>query len=150
MQINKILVPVDFSCCSQVALKYAVHFGNRLGASNVDVLHVWQPPMYLDPKTKLQQEGGKEATLSEFMHSQAGQAMKDFLAALEQQGEFEVQGRLETGQPHETVLEVAAAEGYDLIVMGTHGDKPTAKLGSIAQKVVRNATCPVLTIRSEQ
>ncbi len=145
MKIERILVPVDFSECSRAALKYAVHFANRLGSSSIDVLHVWQPPLNIDPATRLRQEGGKEATLSEFIHSQAGQKMKEFLAELEQGGEFSVQGRLETGEPQETVLQVA--EGYDLVVMGTQGESSKAKLGSIAQRVVRNAACPVLTIR---
>ena len=147
MKIEKILVPVDFSPCSRAALKYAVHFGNHLGSTAVDVLHVWRPPMYVDPATKLQEPGGKEAMLLDFVQRQAGQAMKEFLAELEEGGQFVVQGRLETGPLPQTILQIAVEGAYNLIVMGTHGVSTDTKLGSVAQKVVRNAACPVLTIR---
>ena len=147
MKFDKILVPVDFSESSRVALKHAIHFGNKLGARGVDVLHVWVPPKFLDPETKLKQEE-KEETLVDFVQSQAGQSMKEFLSEMEDSGQFEVRGRLESGQPDDTILQVAAAEHYDLIIMGTLGKTGSAKLGSIAQRVVRNANCPVLTIRT--
>jgi nucleotide-binding universal stress UspA family protein len=147
MEVQKILVPVDFSECSRVALRYAVHFGNRLGAATIDVLHVWQPPAYLDPGIRLHTPEGREETLAEFVRSKAGQSMKAFLAEVEGGGSFAVHGRLESGEPREAIL-AAAGEGYDLIVMGTRGEATNVKLGSIAQKVVRNASCPVLTIRA--
>ena len=144
VSINKILVPVDFSRCSQVVLEHAIHFGGSLGASAIDVLHVWESPRYLDPEARL---NGKEETLGEFMRSRAGQAMKEFLAKVEGAGSFQVHGRLESGPPHRSILQVAA-EGYDLIIMGTRGETQDIKLGSTAQRVVRHSTCPVLTIRS--
>jgi universal stress protein A len=146
MEVKKILVPVDFSECSRAALRYAVHFGNRLGASAIDVLHVWQPPAYLDPGITVHTPEGREQTLAEFVKSKAGQSMKSFLTEVEGGGSFTCHGRLETGEPREAILEVAL-EGYDLIVMGTRGETTNVKLGSIAQEVVRSAVCPVLTIR---
>jgi universal stress protein A len=55
---------------------------------------------------------------------------------------------LDHGKPYNTILKVAAG-GYDLIVMGTHGRSglPHLLLGSVTEKVVRSASCPVLTIR---
>jgi len=147
VRVNKILVPVDFSDCSRVALRHAVFFANQLGASAVDVLHVWKPPSFLDPGIMLHTPEGREQTLAEFVKSKAGQSMKDFLAEVESGGSYAVLGRLETGEPREAILEVATHEGYDLIVMGTRGETVNTKLGSIAQKIVRNAPCPVLTIR---
>lgn len=149
--INKILVPVDFSDCSRVALDYAVYLANKLGASDIHVLHVLQLPAFSD-EAKIQVEGEREQTLAEFGRSKAGGAMKEFLAEIEQGAEGEqagyaVHGRLESGQPAQTVVELVDAEGYDLVIMGTHGEAEAAKLGSIATKVVRNASCPVLTIR---
>jgi nucleotide-binding universal stress UspA family protein len=49
-----------------------------------------------------------------------------------------------------TILEVAANGGYDLVVMGTHGRTGLSALlmGSVAEKVVRQATCPVMTVRA--
>jgi universal stress protein A len=147
VKIQKILVPVDFSECSRVALAYAVHYGNALGVERIDVLHVWEPPRRLTLDTKVTREG-REATLGEFLQSQAGQSMKDFLAEVEGGGEYRVHGRLESGEPHQTIVDVADHEGFDLIVMGTTGESPSTQLGSNTQRVVRHAACPVLTIRT--
>ena len=150
IKIEKILVPVDFSRCSRAALKHAIHFGKMLGATTIDVLHVWQPPAFLKLDTKLHSEDGKEQTLAEFANSEGGKTMKEFLAEVEEAGDFQVHGRLETGSLPQTVVQVASAEEYDMIVMGTHGETMgNTKLGSTAQKVVRNATCPVLVVPHE-
>ena len=57
--------------------------------------------------------------------------------------------RLEEGSPAERILEVATQEPADLLVVGTHGRAglQRAMLGSIADRLVRQATCPVLTVR---
>ena len=144
--INKILVPVDFSACSRLALEYAIHFGTRLGARAIDVLHVWEPLRHLDPGARLQ---GREETLGEFVQSQAGQAMKELLEHVEGTLSFEVHGRLESGAPHTSILHVAA-EGYDLIVMGTHGRGLMSHLilGSTTERVIRLAPCPVFSMKT--
>jgi len=149
VNINKILVPVDFSSCARAALEYAIYFGNSLQATVIDVLHVWKPPRYFGPEQKVHGPEGKEQSLYDFARSAAGQEMKEFLAEIEQGGSYQVHGRLETGAPYQTILEVAKTGTYDLIIMGAHGAAAAEKLGSIATKVVRNATCPVLTIRAE-
>jgi nucleotide-binding universal stress UspA family protein len=148
VKIDNILVPVDFSACSRAALDYAIHFGNKLDATQVDVLHVWKPPRFIEPDHKFHDQDGKEQSLAEFAKSAAGAKMKEFLATIESGGSYEVHGRLESGVPYQTILEVAQTGAYDLVIMGTHGEAAAQKLGSIATKVVRNATCPVLTIRS--
>lgn len=148
IEIRKVLVPVDFSECSKAALEYAIYFGRGLKFATVDVLHVWKPPAFIDADTKLQTVNGPVRTLIDFAKSEAGKAMQDFLSHLSQEGGFEVRGRLELGEPHQKILEVATSEQYDMIIMGKHGEEPRTKLGSIAQKVVRNARCPVVTIRS--
>ena len=147
--IKKILVPVDFSLCSKAALDHAIHFGRALGVEAIDVMHVWRPPRFIGPETKVRSADGREQTLTEFARGKTGHAMKEFLSALEQAGSFSVRGRLEEGLPHQRILEIASAERYDLIIMGTQGAARTDKLGSIAERVVRNAACPVLTIRQQ-
>ena len=56
---------------------------------------------------------------------------------------------IEAGDPTRTVVEIADQDGYDLIVMGTHGRTGLSHLvlGSVAEQVVRRAKCPVLTVR---
>jgi nucleotide-binding universal stress UspA family protein len=147
VKIEKILVPVDFSECSRVALEHAVHYANAFGVQRIDVLHVWEPPRRLTLETKVTQEG-REETLGEFLQSQAGQSMKEFLTRVEGSGAFKAQGRLESGEPHKTIIEVAESEAFDLIVMGTTGESTSTQLGSNTQRVVRRAPCPVLTIRT--
>jgi universal stress protein A len=148
IEIRKVLVPVDFSECSKAALDYAIYFGKALKISTVDVLHVWKPPSFIDADTKLQTANGPVRTLIDFARSEAGKAMQDFLSYVAQEGGYEVRGRLELGEPYQKILEVAGSEQYDLIIMGTHGEEARARLGSIAEKVVRHARCPVVTIRT--
>jgi hypothetical protein len=59
-------------------------------------------------------------------------------------------GRLEQGDPEQVILGLASRDGYDLIVMGTHGRTGVSHLvrGSVAEHVVRRAQCPVLTIHA--
>lgn len=147
IEIRKVLVPVDFSACSKAALEYAIYFGKAMKFSTVDVLHVWKPPSFIDADAKVQTTNGPVQTLIDFAKSEAGKAMQDFLSHLAQEGGFDVRGRLELGEPYQRIVEVATAEQYDLIIMGKHGEEARAKLGSIAEKVVRNARCPVITIR---
>jgi nucleotide-binding universal stress UspA family protein len=143
--ISRILVPVDFSPCSRAALDYGAFLGARFGAA-IDVLHVWQPPRSIwEP---LYPMDVAQHRLVRFESTDAGQQMKEFLAHLEGQGNLKVRGRLESGDPYETILGVAIDEAYDLIVMGTHGRTGMSHLllGSLAEAVVRRAPCPVLTI----
>ena len=55
------------------------------------------------------------------------------------------------GKPHHAILRIAEQRGSDLIVLGIHGRNPVSRMlfGSTAEPVVRRATCPVLTVRSE-
>jgi nucleotide-binding universal stress UspA family protein len=101
------------------------------------------------PEVTVQLPGEMRQTLADFARSEAGKEMAQFLAELQGQGEVEIRGRLESGDPTEIVLGLAEREGYDLIVMGTHGRTGLSHLflGSVAEKVVRRALCPVLTIR---
>ena len=116
--------------------------------TTVDVLHVWEPPAFVDADVKLQNANGPVKTLIDFAKSEAGKAMQEFLSHLAQDGGFEVRGRLELGEPYQKILELATSEQYDLIIMGSHGEQDRGKMGSIADKVVRNARCPVITIRA--
>jgi nucleotide-binding universal stress UspA family protein len=140
--INRILVPADFSRCSLAALDYAVAMADRLVAE-VDVLHVWEAP------PRLRGDGG---LLDAFVATHAGEEMRRYLARYEGRTRASIHGRLETGDPCDTILDVAEREGYDLIVMGTRGRTGIshALLGSVAEKVIRRAPCPVVTIRTPE
>jgi nucleotide-binding universal stress UspA family protein len=142
--IARILVPVDFSPCSRAALDYAAFLGERFGAA-IDVLHVWATyPVAWDPPSLI---AAGYTPLVDFERSDAGRQMKAFLGHLEHRIRSPVRGRLDRGAPVDRIL-AAAAEGYDLVVMGTHGRTGVAHLlfGSVAEAVVRRAPCPVVTI----
>ncbi|MBK8480859.1 MAG: universal stress protein [Proteobacteria bacterium] len=144
----KILVPTDFSACSRLALDYALFFAEHLG-SQIDLLHVWEPPRYVIPEVTVQLPGEVRQSLASFARAAAGKEMNELLALLAAPDHVQVRGRLESGDPTETVVELAAREGFELVVMGTHGRTGLSHvfLGSVAEKIVRRASCPVLTIR---
>jgi nucleotide-binding universal stress UspA family protein len=148
--IQRILVPVDFSASSRAALEAAAFLAEKLGAS-VDVLHVWEPPGYVGPEVMIHMPGKTGLPLVEFAHTEAGRDMERFLADFGKRG-LRVSGRLETGLAVQTILRVAGDDHYDLIVMGTRGRTGLSHLmlGSVAERVVRRAACPVLTVREPE
>jgi len=147
MKLKRILVPVDFSACSREALRYAAFLASPFDAS-IDVLHVWEPLPYLAPETLIR-VGSTDQTLAQFARTEAARDMEQFLFELSKLGVENARGRLETGHPARTILEVIAKGDYDLVVMGTHGRTGLSRLvvGSVAEKVVRGAVRPVVTVR---
>jgi len=148
--IAHILAPVDFSACSAAALKYAAYLAQRLGAT-LDLLYVKEGEEDLEPKWF----GPRQQDFSEFpeisMYGQ-GHELVELVKDLSRDYQFPVRGRALFGEPARAILKIASAEGHDLIVMGTHGRSGLSHLafGSVAEKVVRDARCPVLTVRIEK
>ena len=147
-EIDRILVPVDFSPCSRAALERAVALADRFGAS-IDVLHVWEPPHYVGPEFLIREPGETGHPLREYALLQAKKEMDEFVSSFAERSRFHL--RFESGKPHDTIVKLAADEGFDAIVMGTHGRTglPHIFVGSVAEKVVRTAPCPVMTIRQQ-
>ena len=135
--LKKVLVPIDFAEASDAALIYARNLAKAFGAE-LHVIHVMENlffrPMANDPLTI---EAGITGRLAE-------QLTDDDRRTL---GAVAVTRK--SDQPAEEIVRYAAAEGIGLIVMGTHGRVKMAHLlmGSVAEKVVRTAPCPVLTVR---
>ncbi|QRK10949.1 universal stress protein [Archangium violaceum] len=143
-KIHRILVPVDFSETSKRALDYAYFFANRFDAK-LDVLHVWRPSEYAGDEMVVLTRSEPELTLSTFLRNHADQQLSAFLKNVPHSKQM-----LEAGEPAHVIAKVAAEGGYDLIVMGTHGRTGLSHMmmGSVAEKVVRLASCPVLTYRT--
>jgi nucleotide-binding universal stress UspA family protein len=136
---RRILIPVDFTAQSRAAVDYAILLAERFGAE-VQLLHIWRPvatPTLWD-----------QLPLDEFVRTNAGQTMKSYLAELEESG-VKALGRLEQGEPAETIVEVAREDDLDLIVMGTHGRTGLSRLlhRHVAERVIRASPCPVITLR---
>jgi nucleotide-binding universal stress UspA family protein len=113
----------------------------------VAILHAYEIPIYGIP------DGAFVATPEMVGRIQAaGQAALDATIAKRQGRGVPLEGHLSEGRPWEVIHETAAKVGADLIVIGTHGRRGLARalLGSVAEKVIRTATLPVLTVHSPQ
>jgi nucleotide-binding universal stress UspA family protein len=144
---RKILVPVDFSEHSERALRTAVMLARSYDA-RLTLLHVYEPIALAVPQGyELLGEAQLQRLFDELQRSLTQQ--KD-LALAEGGPGLPVETQLLHGFAAGEVCSLAEKAGFDLIVMGTHGRRGLshALLGSVAERVVRMAPCPVLTVRA--
>ena len=144
VEIRLILVPVDFSAQSDAAFEYALALAGKLGA-RLDLLHVFQVPAFAFPDAAV---AIPTETLVEVQ--KAAEARLGTLQKRAEQAGVPATTDLFEGAPFVEIVRAARAREVDLIVMGTHGRTGLrhALLGSVAEKVVRKAPCPVLVVRS--
>ncbi len=147
INLKKILVPIDFSGYAKNALKYAIPFARQFSAE-ILLLYVVEPTIYP----------------ADFSFGQVGflniedEMRKRGFEELENLGKAEIQNdvpfrvKVETGKAFSEICRVAEEEKIDLIIIATHGHTGMEHLifGSTAEKVVRKAPCPVLSIRSPE
>jgi universal stress protein A len=138
MNIKKILCPTDFSDASHEALALATSLA-RDNAARLIICHVFQP---------------SEPLRAMASHSYASVPTSAELAEkLEQTRPLDpsvsYEHRMVQGSPSDDIVALAESEDVDLIVMSTHGYTGIKRvmMGSVAEKVVRTAPCPVLTLR---
>jgi universal stress protein A len=150
MAIRKILVPTDFSAPSRAALEYAAELAPALGAS-IDVLHVWELPVFVPP-SMLPDAGVADLSVIDIYRKGAESQLEQFVAEAKEQGVAVRAAFAELGPPSQTIAEFANRREYDLIVIGTHGRTGLAHvvIGSVAERVVRYAHCPVLAVRAKK
>jgi nucleotide-binding universal stress UspA family protein len=151
MDIGTILVPFDFGEPSRHALAWARDLGDRFGAS-LHLLHVvpnpYTPNAFMPLAPDLPGAYALPPGLTDELLKQAEDHLDAVLPTAERQAQ-RVRAFVRSGDPRSQILDHAAREGVDLIVMGTHGRTGAAHLflGSVAERVVRAASCPVLTVR---
>ena len=123
----RILVPTDFSPLSTLALEHAIALASLCCAS-IHLMHV---------------EAAAIADIDDDERRLAGLVSRCHAEAIV------VTSQVCAGQPAAAIVEAAANRAVDLIVLGTHGRHGVAHLilGSVAERVVRTAPCPVLTVR---
>jgi nucleotide-binding universal stress UspA family protein len=146
LTITSILVPSDFSECSDEAVRYGLELACKFDAT-VHLLHVVQ-----DPLTQPWAAEGFAVPLFEAVEQWQRQA-EDRLAAMVPPAQApRVRIASSVAAPFPEILRYAEVHNIDLIVMGSHGRGGVSHLllGSIAEKVVRRAPCPVLTVRHPQ
>lgn len=140
---SRLLVPLDLMEGSRAIVDYAIQIARPFNAS-IEVIHAWEPPQYVGPDLLVAAPGWDPQSLEKT----ALDAARKELEALIGSFKVPITYRLEVGEPAAAILRVAEVGGFDLIVMGTHGRRglPRLLLGSVAQKVITRATCPVLTL----
>ena len=147
-RLKKILVPVDYSDGSRVAMEYALFLAERFDAE-IEVLHVAEIPLGEEEHTVVKPDTGEEEFLSELIMQQAVKAGTEFLAPFVRDATIPIERSLLKGRPGKVIVEAATDRGADLIVMGTHGRSGFERLimGSVTERVLRSAPCPVVVVR---
>ena len=147
--IRRILVPHDFSGAADAALTCAIGLARVLGA-RITLLHAFDDPAEgADDAADMVRE--MEPDLPERIGRAAHQKLEGVAARVRGAG-VEITTKLRCGRPWCEIDSEAAAGPFDLVVMGTHGRTGLthALLGSVAEKIVRTASCPALTVRESR
>jgi universal stress protein A len=148
MRWQTLLVPHDYSPCADRALALAVDLA-RTHQSRIVLVHVTDLPPGLTADAMItDRESGEVVRVDAYASAQAMRELEQRAAPL-RAGGLDVSTRSVLGDLDEGILAAARDAGADLIVMGTHGRTGLAHLflGSIAEKVLRHAPIPVLTVR---
>lgn len=145
IDLHRILVPTDFSKHSQNALAYATAFAEKFNA-DLYLLHVVQDLTLFIPDAMSM--GPPVAPPIEQFTAAAKAALERVIEEHKLQ-QFKVHAEVREGTPFYEIVRFAKESNIDLIIMGTHGHNALVQmlLGSTAEKVVRKAPCPVLTVR---
>jgi len=144
--IKKILCPTDFSENSEHALKYALTLAT-LSQAELRLFHVVEPITY-PQSTQLFEPVLDEVELMMKMEAAFQTQLEDQVSALKDEYP-KITGKLVKGNTFLEIIRVARDDDVDMIVMVTHGRTGLAHvlIGSVAEKVVREAPCPVLTVK---
>ena len=142
-QFNNILVPTDFGPSSDTALELAIDLALRYGAT-LTLVHTYEIPAYA--------YAGMTYTAVDLMTPLMDAARAELAAKVKATSARvpSVKSSLRMGVAWQEILTTAEETHADLIVMGTHGRKGVvhALIGSVAEKVVRMAKPPVLTVHA--
>jgi nucleotide-binding universal stress UspA family protein len=144
--LEQIMVPTDFSKPSEIALHYAKELARNFKAS-LHVVHVLEPMQLMPLASPGGTIPGMYSLRDEWekrVHEQLGKMLNNG-----EREQFRAKLLMLTGSPFVEIIRYARSQSIDLIVMGTHGRGPISHMliGSVAERVVRKAPCPVLTVR---
>lgn len=142
IKLRKILCPVDHSECSYLALKYAISLALK-DESKLYLMHVIDSRLYDTEIYKFSPYKPNEIDKSQ-IHTDLMKSLPEGTTDV-----LEVETIVVRGVPFHEITKAAKEIGADLIVIGTHGRTGLSHvmMGSVAEKVVRKAPCPVLTVR---
>lgn len=143
LEIKRILVPLDFSANSERALEYAREVASRFGAA-LHLLHVCEVPAMMT--------GSMDAyaiAYTDWSQRLGDEAERELAKYEGRISGIPVSTEVLFGNPSRCIITAANTNAADLIVMGTHGHGAVMHvlMGNVAERVVRTAKCPVLTVR---
>jgi nucleotide-binding universal stress UspA family protein len=144
IQVRLILVPVDFSDHAEPILEWAAHLAEEHG-SRLVLVHAYHLPVEFQ-----QLEGAYlPPDFWSNVKAEAEQSLAGLARGLVERG-LQVEQVVREGYPASVIVDEAESRGADLIVIGTHGHSGLKHmlLGSIAERVVQKAPCPVLTVKA--
>lgn len=137
--LNKILAPTDFSDLSAAGVRYACQLAKDTGAE-VIIFNV----VALDESNAVDKRDIErhQTRLDEFVREKAAEAGAN----------LKLRKAVEAGQPFGAIVDCAERENIDLIVMSSHGRSGLSRMliGSVTDKILRGACCPVLVVPSAQ
>jgi len=147
IKLKKILVPTDFSEFSRLALQYALSFCKEYKAEMI-LLHVIEDPFYPSTGASF---GFDMDDFFRKMEKEAEQRLSEMVPP-ELEKEMTVQRLVTRGTPFLEIIRVSREQSIDMIVLATHGRTGLAHvlMGSVTEKTVRKAPCPVLVVRQAQ
>jgi nucleotide-binding universal stress UspA family protein len=140
----RIVVPTDFSACSEQAWALARRLAAASGAELVLAHVLVETPLYSEGAVDMRHVKDVYAAARKW----AKETLERWAEAARAEGP-KARVVLRTGVPHEEIVALATDERADLVVLGTHGRGGLGRtfLGSVADRVIRLAPCPVLSVR---
>jgi nucleotide-binding universal stress UspA family protein len=143
VQIKRILVPTDFSAHARDALQHARSLAEKFNA-RLTLLHVFEPINLAYESVSAQM-----VECAQRAEDDARELLADLYAELQEAPGPAVHAVFVTGRPEEKIVGMAKKLKQDLIVISTHGHTGLKHLflGSVAERVLRHATCPVWILR---
>jgi nucleotide-binding universal stress UspA family protein len=140
---KRICCPIDFSDASRAAMEVAADLARR-NAGELTLLHAYPVPGYTFP------DGSVVASpkMMQDLSDQATRHLDEWRAEAEKLGAPRVSTVTAVGEPASEIVAHASEQNVELLVLGTHGRTGLehALMGSVAERVVRRARCPVLTV----
>lgn len=146
---RRVLHPTDFSDCAEAATAHARELA-RVDRAKLLLIHAWQPSLYPGADAMIvHTPDAPPMRLLAYLRLNAERQLDGAVHALREAAPgLEIEGALVDGAPDDEIVRLAQAG--DAVVLGTHGRGPVAHffLGSVAERVVRRSSVPVLTVRA--
>jgi nucleotide-binding universal stress UspA family protein len=149
-EIRNILVPVELGASNEGLVRYAAEFAKAFGAK-ITLMNAWYPPPFSPPDMIIADRQGERHTLWDHIRKKSETQLEPLVQLASELGVEVDSLPVEFGEPAPQILKAIDEEDYDLVIVATHGRRGLSHLllGSVAEKVVRGSSVPVLVLRGE-